>query len=155
LIGQTSGQYVTPAGQTTVLKLQILNSARQDIYLLQGDAYLDPNLNGTWVLTHSESLGSFHLSYLQSAVWTFGLTVPTKIQAANATNGMPQAVLLLKITYATAASSPHEQQSEYTLGVPGATVQEVNNQIWLAFGGLAFLLCLVAVYGVSKRRRRA
>jgi len=97
LIGNGAGPYVTPAGQTTELKMEILNVAPSDIYLSEGDAYLDPGLNGSWELVHSESMGQFHLGYLQSAIWTFDLTVPAKIQAANLTNGTPEASLLIKL----------------------------------------------------------
>jgi hypothetical protein len=153
LVGQSTGQYVTPVGQTTELKMQILNVAPADVYLLEGDAYLDPNLNGTWEIVHSEGLGNFHLAYLQSAIWTFGLTVPARILAANATNGVPQVNLLVKIIYLPAGGSQRSEQGAFRLDVPGATVREQNNVIWLALGGVIVLASVVAAYPASKRRR--
>jgi len=153
LIGQGAGEYVTPAGQTTDLKMEILNAAPSDIYLLEGDAYLDPNLNGTWELIHSESLGDFHLGYLQSAIWTFGLAVPSKIQAANATNGLPQVELLIKITYMSVGGIQDVEQGAFTLSVPGATLPEQNDVIWLAFLGILVVASAVIVYSVKRRGR--
>jgi LPXTG-motif cell wall-anchored protein len=153
LVGQGTGQYVTPVGQTTELKMEILNVARPDIYLLEGDAYLDPNLNGTWEITHSEALGNFHLAYLQSAIWTFDLPMPPRIQAANATKGMPQVDLLIKIVYRTAEGSQRVEQGAFTLGAPGAIIRGQSNMIWLALAGVIVVLSMGALYGVSKRRR--
>lgn len=153
LVGQSTGQYVTPVGQTTELKLEILNVAPPDVYLLEGDAYLDPNLNGIWEITHSEALGNFHLAYLQSAIWTFDLTMPPRIQAANATNGMPQVDLLIKIIYLTAGGSQRAEQGAFTLDVPGATVREQNDVIWLALAGVIVVVSMAALYDTSKRRR--
>ena len=153
LIGQSAGQYVTPAGQTTDLKMEVLNAAPSGIYLLEGGAYLDPNLNGTWELIHSESLGNFHLGYLQSAIWTFGLAVPLKIQAANATNDLPQVELLIKITYMSVGGVQGVEQSAFTLSVPGATLPEQNNVIWVAFLGILVAASAVVVYSIKSRRR--
>jgi len=152
LVGQ-AGEYVIPAGETTDLKMEILNVAPSDIYLLEGDAYLDPNLNGTWELAHSEGLGSFHLGYLQSAIWTFSLTMPTRIQAPNATNGVPQVVLLIKITYLNIGRSQEVEQAAFTLGVPGATLLQQISVIWFALTGIILLASVIAVYRVKKRRR--
>lgn len=157
LIGQTGTQYVTPAGQTSELKMEILNFADSDIYLLEGDAYLDPNLNGTWQLVHSESLGNFHLAYLQSAIWTFSLTMPSKIQAANATNGMPQVDLLIKISYLASAGSQRAEQDVFLLGVPGATVQGLSELFWLSISVAIVLVVIVSigtVYRLRKIRRK-
>jgi hypothetical protein len=117
---------------------------------VEGDAYLDPNLNGTWEIAHSEPLGNFHLTYLQSAIWTFGLAMPSKIQAANATNGVPQVDLLIKVTYSTSGGSQRVEQGAFTLDVPGATVHTQTNVIWLAIVGA---VSVAALYGVSRRRR--
>ena len=154
LVGQSTAKYVIPAGQTTTLKMEILNSARPDVYLLQGEAYLDPDLNGTWELAHSEGLGNFHLAYLQSAIWTFELTVPANIRAANVTNDTPQVNLLIKIIYQAASEPQHEEQGVFALGVPGAMVQQPNGVIWYALAGLLIVVCLVAAYLVTKRRRK-
>ena len=155
LVGQSTGQYVTPAGQTTELKMEILNVAPSDVYLLRGDAFLDPNLNGTWEITHSEELGNFHLAYLQSAIWTFDLTMPPRIQAANATNGIPQVDLLIKIIYMTGGGSQRVDQGAFTLYVPGAIVREQNNVILLPLAEaiVIVIVSMAALYGVSKRRR--
>jgi len=99
LVGPNDGHYVAPAGETIELKMQILSTARSDIYLLRGDAYLDPNLSGNWELVHSEALGNFQLTYLQSALWTFDFTMPAQIYAENVTSGVPRVNLLVKITY--------------------------------------------------------
>ena len=153
LVGQSSGQYVAPAGLTTELKMEILNVAPSDVYLMEGDAYLDPNLSSVWEIAHSDALGNFHLAYLQSAIWTFSLTVPSRIQAANATNGMPQVDLLVKIMYLTDGGSQLVQQGAFMLDVPGASIREQNNAIGLPFAGVIVALSMAALYGVSKKRR--
>ena len=153
LVGQGTGPYVTPAGLTTELKMEILNVAPSDVYLLEGDAYLDPSLNGTWEIAHSEPLGNFHLAYLQSAIWTFGLAMPPRIQAANTTNGMPQVDLLIKVTYLTSGGSQRVEQGAFTLDVPGATVRTQTNVIWLAIVGGIAIVSVAALSRVSKRRR--
>lgn len=156
LIGQGAGTYVVPAGQTTELKMEILNVAPSDVYLSEGGAYLDPGLNGTWELIHSESMGDFHLGYLQSAIWTFDLAMPAKIQAVNVTNDTPQVSVLIKITYLTASNLQREEQGEFTLSVPGASVQQQNNLIWLAVVGVVAVTCIGAVaYRILTRKRRA
>jgi len=152
LVGQ-SGEYVTPAGRTTQLKMEILNIAPTDVYLHEGEAYFDPDLNGTWELSHSEALGNFHLGYLQSAIWTFNLTVPMVIQAVNATNGVPQVVLLIKITYLNISGSQGVEQGAFALGVPGATVAQQISVIWLVFAGTVLLVSITVVYRAEKRRR--
>lgn len=153
LVGQGAGPYVAPTGLTTQLKMEILNVAPSDVYLLEGDAYLDPSLNGTWEIAHSEPLGNFHLAYLQSAIWTFGLPMPPRIQAVNTTNGMPQVDLLIKVTYLTNGGSQRVEQGAFTLDVPGATVPTRTNVIWLAMVGGIAVVSVAALYGESKRRR--
>lgn len=154
LVGQNAGQYVTPAGQKTTLKMEILNVARLDLYLLQGDAYLDPDLSGTWKLVHSEQLGSFHLGFLQSAIWTFDFTVPANIQAANATGGTPQVDILIKIIYLVVGEPQQLEQRVFALGVPGATVQQRFDLIWYSLAAALILVCIGTAYLVTKRRRR-
>jgi len=153
LVGPNMGHYLTPAGQTSTLKMEILNVARPDIYLLQGEAYLDPDLSGTWQLIHSEQLGGFHLAFLRSAFWTFDLTVPTKIQAANATDGTPQVNLLIKIVYLAVGGTQDVEQEMFALGVPGATIQQHNEAVWYGLAVVLILMCIGMAYVVTKRRR--
>jgi hypothetical protein len=155
LIGQLGPEYVTPAGQTTELKLEIVNMAPPRILLVEGEAYLDPNLSGIWQLIHAESMGNFSLAYLESAIWTFNLAVPPNIQAPNATNGIPQANLLIKVRYQVVGGSQYADQREFLLGVPGATLPAQNNLIWFATAGIIVIVAIVVVYGLMKRRRRA
>jgi hypothetical protein len=154
LVGENTGHYVTPAGQTTTLQLEVMNVARSDVYLLQGEVYLDPHLSSTWTLIHSEQLGSFHLQFLQSAIWTFHLAVPANIQATNATAGTPQVNLLVKIIYQAVEGAQGVEQGMFTLGVPGATVQRHYNVIWYALIVLPILMCIGIAYIVTKRRRK-
>ena len=142
MIGQGQGPYVAPAGQTSEFKLEILNIAPQDVYLIQGDVFLDPNLNGTWVDFHSENLGDFHLNFLESAIWTFNLEMPGTIQAANSTNGVPQVVLLIQVTYLTGGGLQQIQQKQFLLSVPGASVGQGNALTWVVT--IAVVIVLVA-----------
>ncbi|HYB84101.1 MAG TPA: hypothetical protein VED86_02125 [archaeon] len=153
LVGQDAGQYITPAGQTTTMKLEILNVARSEVYLLQGKVYLDPDLSGTWALIHSEQLGGFRLGFLQSAIWTFDLTVPAKIRAANVTQGMPQVSLLVKIVYQDAGEPQNLQEGLFSLHVPGATVQQGYGLIWYALVSAVILAGIGIARVVTKRRR--
>lgn len=157
LIGNGAGPYLTPAGQITELKMEILNVAPSDVYLLEGDAYLDPGLTGSWELVHSEGMGNFHLGYLQSAIWTFDLAMPARIQAANLTNGTPEVSFLIKITFLTSSNLEREEQGEFALSVPGAAVQQQNSWIWLVVAGVIAVTCVGAVvyrFERGKRRRR-
>jgi hypothetical protein len=151
---QNSEQNEIPAGHTADLTIEVLNVGKSDVYLLKGEAYLDPNLNAVWQLVHSESMDNFHLGYLQSAIWTFGLAMPSKIQAANATNGVPQVDLLIKIVYLLAGEPQNVEQATFGLGVPGATLQGSYNLIWLALTGAIFTFSITGFYTVAKRRRR-
>jgi hypothetical protein len=149
LIGEGSGPYTVPAGQVGQLKMEILNTGPVEVYLVEGDAYLNPDLNGDWQLVHSETMGNFHLHPMQSAIWTFDLAMPGKIQAANVTNGVPQVVLLVKITYSASSNLQQTEQVEFTLNAPGAAVEQ-SNPIWLsvmgivAVAGIATFTCIVA-----------
>jgi hypothetical protein len=135
--------------------MEILNIAPGDIYLSKGDAYLDTALNWSWQLVHSEGMGNFHLNYLQSAIWTFNIAMPANIQAANTTNGVPQVVLLTKITYLAADGSQHVQQGQFVLNVPGATVQHHYDTVWLAVVGVVAVSCVgAAAYRLAKGKRR-
>jgi len=155
LIRQDSGQYVIAAGHSADLRIEVLNIGKSDVHLLEGEAYLDPNLNATWQLVHSESMNDFHLGYLQSAIWTFSLAIPSKIQADNATNGVPQVDLLIKVIYLAAGEPPLVEQGDFMLSVPGATLQGSNSLLWLALTGAIFTLAIAGFYSAAKRRRRS
>ena len=155
MIGQGPGPYVVAAGQTGELKFEILNIAPQDVYLVQGDVFLDPNLNGSWVDIHSESLGGFHLNFLESAIWILNLEMPGKIQAANATNGIPQVVLLIQVTYLTGGGLQEIQQKQFLLNVPGASVGPSNALTWVAAIAVVVILvgCVLAYRAYRKSQR--
>ena len=153
LVGQFTGQYVAPAGESTSLKMEVLNSMRPEIYLLQGEAYLDPDLSGTWELVHSEDLGQFQLGFLQSAIWTFDLVIPAQIEAANVTGNMPQINLLVKIIYQIVGGAQSSEQKSFVLEVPGANVPMHYNLIWYVSPGVLVLVCIGIAYAVIKRRR--
>ena len=152
MIGQGAGPYVVPAGQVSELQLEILNVAPEDVYLIHGDAYLEPNQNGTWVIIVSQSLGSFHINFLQSAIWTFNIEMPSMIQASNATNGVPQVVLLIQITYLTGGGLQETQQKQFLLSVPGATVGQPYALTWIAAIAIVIVLvaCIVAYRAYRK-----
>ena len=155
LIGNGGAPYVTPAGQTTELKMEILNVAPSDVYLLEGAAYLDTKLSGSWELVHSEGMGNFHLGYLQSAIWTFDLAMPAKIQAENLTNGTPEVPLLIKITFLTSSNLQREEQGEFALSVPGAVVQQQNGWIWLVIPTMVAVTGVGAIaYELARRKHR-
>jgi len=160
LISQGQEPFLIPAGETTQLKFEILNAAPMDIYLLQGDVFLNPNLNGAWVNIHSESLGDFHLNYLQSAIWTINLEMPATIQAANSTNGYPLVILLVQITYSTGIGIQGMQQEQFGVSVPGATVGQPYALIWILVISVivvlvASLLAYRAYKKIMKRNRNA
>lgn len=120
MIGNGAGPYYAPVGQTTQLKIEILNLGPSDVFLVRGEAYLDPDLNGNWLLTHSEDLGNFHLTKLESAIWTFELPMPSHVRAQNITSGVPQVELLAKIMYSTADGKQQSADGQFLLSVPGA-----------------------------------
>lgn len=153
MIGNGSGPYHVPVGVSAEFKFEIFNAGPGDVYLDDGFAYLDPNLNGNWLLVHSESLGHFHVSELRSAIWTLNLTVPMNVQASNATNGIPRVVLLLKITYST-TSGLQTEQGVFLLNVPGAALRGPNYLPWIA--GIMMVAVVVVLGGMlhSKRAKR-
>jgi len=160
LISQGQEPFLIPAGETTQLKFEILNAAPMDVYLLQGDVFLNPTLNGAWVNIHSESLGDFHLNYLQSAIWTINLEMPATIQAANSTNGYPLVILLVQITYSTGIGIHGMQQEQFGVSVPGATVGQPYALIWIVIISVivvlvASLLAYRAYKKTMKRNRNA
>lgn len=153
MIGNGRGPYYAPAGQRSELKMEILNIARDEVYLARGEVYLDPSLGGKLQPIHSEDMGNFHLSYLRSAIWTFDLTMPANVQAQNATNGVPQVVVLIQIVYSTANGLQQTEQAQFTLSVPGATVRQPDYSIWfVGLGVIAVLVLFIVAYRhVSKR----
>lgn len=148
MIGNGRGPYFAPAGKSSELKMEILNVARDDVYLARGEVYLDSSLGGTLQLIHSEDMGNFHLSYLQSAIWTFGLTMPANVQAQNVTNGVPQVVISIQIVYSTANGLQQSEQGQFVLSVPGATVRQPDYSIW--FVGIG-VICVIILFIVARR----
>ena len=155
MIGDGQGPYDAPAGQTTQLKVEILNLGPSDVYLIQGAVYLDPSLNGEWELAHSEALGNFHLTYLSSAIWTFDLAVPSSVQAPNATNGIPQVALRLQITYSTPDGVHQTAGRDFSLNVPGAIVKRTDYLPWIIAAVAAFLIIGVIAYQRRPKRNLA
>lgn len=153
MIGKGQGPYFAPPGQSSELKVEILNIARDDVYLARGEVYLDPSLGGALQLIHSEEMGNFHLGYLRSAIWTFDLTMPANVQAQNATNGVPQVVVSIQIVYSIANGLQQTEQAQFALSVPGATVRQPDYSIWFVGVGVIAVLALfiVAYRHVSKR----
>jgi hypothetical protein len=154
MIGHGQGPYYAPAGQTTQVKIEILNLWPDNVYLIRGEVYLDPNLNGKWELVHSESMENFHLSYLQSAIWTFDLPIPPTIRAPNATNGVPQVFLLIRTVYSTVNGMQHTEQAQFALNVPGAIVGKTDYSTWLSAGVVVaiLVLCVLVYRHMSKRK---
>jgi len=151
LIGSSTGQYYAPVGQNSSLMVEILNQGPGDVYLVRGEAYLDPTLSGNWQLVHSESTGNFHLKYLQSAIWTFNLPMPSNILAANATGGVPQVDLQLHILYANSQGQQGTGIAEFSLDAPGAILQQQTNYSnWFI---LIAVLAIVVVSGVAYYRK--
>lgn len=154
MIGNGAGPYYAAAGQVTQLKVEILNLGPDDVYLIKGEAYLDPNLSGNWQLTHSEDTNNFHLSRLQSAIWTFDLAMPANIEAANSTNGVPQVILLIQIIYSTARGQNETASKQFSLSVPGATLKHTGYWIWLLLAGIsAALLAAVLFIRIARRSK--
>jgi hypothetical protein len=145
MIGNGAGPYYAPAGQTTQLKIQILNVGPGEVLLVRGEVFLDPNLSGNWQLVHSEDTGNFHLAKLESAVWTFDLRVPSQVQALNVTNGMPQVEMLVQIVYSTPQGHQQSANGQFLLSVPGAGTKRADYSIWLIFLGLVVVVLLAVV----------
>ena len=152
MIGSGAGPYYAPAGQATELKLEILNLGPGDVFLVRGEAYLDPDLSGNWQLTHSEDLGNFHLVKLDSAIWTFELPMPSHVQAQNITNGVPQVELLAKIMYSTSYGKQQSAEGQFLLSVPGAALH-TDYSVYLII--LGFVLVAVVVIIVRNVRSRS
>lgn len=154
MIGYGQGPYYAPVGRTTQLKMEILNLGPGGVNLTRGEVYLDPGLSGSWQLVHSEDMGDFHLDFLQSAIWAFDLRMPPSIRASNATDGVPQVVLLIRIAYSTASGLQQTEQGQFPMSVPGATVQQVNYPIWVAAVGVIGVLALaVLAYRYTSKRK--
>jgi hypothetical protein len=153
LIGSNTGQYYAPAGRDSSLMVEILNRGPGDVYLVRGEAYLDPNLSGNWQLVHSESTDNFHLDYLQSAIWTFNLPVPSTILAANTTAGVPQVELQLHVVYENSHGDHSTAVAEFVLDAPGATVEQVNYSGWIALIAVAAIIVVCGVVYFRKTRK--
>ena len=151
MIGNGAGPYYAPAGQTTQLKIQILNLGPGEVFLVRGKVFLDPNLSGNWQLAHSEDTGSFHLAKLESAVWTFDLKVPAQIQALNVTNGMPQVEMLVQIVYSTPQGHQQSADGQFLLSVPGAGTKRADYSIWLIFLGFAIVVTVLVTIVLRKK----
>ena len=145
MIGHGTGPYYAYAGQTTQLKIEILNLGPRDVFLVRGEEYLDPDLSGNWQLNHSEDLGNFHLAKLQSAIWTFDLQMPSQIRAQNVTNGVPQVELLVKIVYSTTEGQQESTNGQFLLSVPGAAPNQTDYAIYLILLGLAVVVLAVII----------
>ena len=152
LIGNGTGPYYAPAGQTTQLKIEIFNLGPSDVFMVRGETYLDPNLNGNWQLTHSEDLGSFHVAKLESAIWTFELQMPSQIQAQNTTNGIPQVPLLMKIVYSNPDGKQQSASAEFLLSVPGAVNAHVDYSLYVIILGAMVLAVAVIILRGARRR---
>jgi len=153
MIGNGVGPYYAPAGQTAQLKIEIFNPGPNDIFLVRGEAYLDPDLSGNWQLTHSEGLGNFYLPKLESAIWTLELPMPSHIQALNITNGVPQVELLAKILYSTADGKQQSSDVQFILSVPGAASTQPDYSVYLII--LGFVVVAVAVVIVRNVKSRS
>lgn len=154
MIGNGTGAYYAPVGQKTQLKIEILNPGPADVFLVRGYVYLDPDLSGNWQLTHSEDLGNFHLAKLDSAVWTFDLSIPSHIQAANITNNLPQVELLMKITYAIDGGKQQSEAAPFLLNVPGAAMHTDYSPYMLVLGIILMIIGVVIVKNVKSQSKR-
>jgi len=154
MIGNGTGTYSAPVGQKTQLKIEILNPGPADVFLIRGYVYLDPDLSGNWQLTHSEDLGNFHLAKLDSAVWTFDLSMPSHIQAANLTNNLPQVELLMKITYAIDGGKQQSEAAPFLLSVPGAVMHTDYSPYMAVLGLVLMVLGAIIVKNVKSQSKR-
>jgi len=145
IIGNGAGPYYAPTGQTTQLKIEIMNLGPSDVFLVRGEVFLDPNLSGNWQLIHSEDTGNFHLIKLQSAIWTFDLQMPSHIQAQNFTGGLPQVELRVHIVYSTPQGQQQDANELFLLSVPGASARQVDYSPWFIILGLLVLALAVVV----------
>lgn len=152
MIGNGAGPYYAPVGQATQLKLEILNLGPGDVFLVRGEAYLDPELSGNWQLAHSEDLGSFHIAKLDSAVWTFELSMPSHIQAQNVTNGVPQVELLAKILYSAADGKQQSADALFLLSVPGAASTHADYSVYLIILGFVVVALVVIIVRTVRSR---
>lgn len=153
MIGNGVGPYYAPIGQTTQLKIEILNLGASDVFLVRGEAYLDPNLSGNWQLTHSEDLGNFHLAKFESAIWTLELLMPSHIQAQNITNGVPQVELVAKVVYSTTDGKQQSADAQFLLSVPGAASTHPDYSVYLIIVG--FVVVALAVIIARNVRSRS
>ncbi|HKM50455.1 MAG TPA: hypothetical protein VJZ75_04685 [Candidatus Bathyarchaeia archaeon] len=142
LIGQ--GPYQIPTGQATELKIEILNEGPGGVNLVRGEVYLDQDLGNNHQLLHSETLDNFRLDYLQSAIWTFKLAMPTNVQALNMTDGIPQVNLLIRVMYSSSQNQELMSNTNFALGVPGAIMKQADSA-WFILAGVFVLIIVVAL----------
>ena len=145
IIGNGAGPYYAPTGQTTQLKIEIMNLGPGDVFLVRGEVFLDPYLSGNWQLIHSEDTGNFHLIKLQSAIWTFDLQMPSNIQAQNLTEGVPQVELLVQVVYSTPQGQQQDARGLFLLSAPGASTRHVDYSLWFIILGLLVVLLTVPI----------
>ena len=145
-----------PTGQLTELKMEILNGRPGGVSLVRGEVYLDPDLNSNWQLILSESLGDFHLNYLESAFWAFKLSMPSRVQASNATNGIPQVDLFVRIIFMDPQNLQLTSEGHLPLSVPGAVMRQVTNWAWVAVTAVAVTVtfCVLLLWRRAKQPNR-
>jgi uncharacterized integral membrane protein len=148
LIGQ--GPYQVPTGQATELKVEILNKGPGGVSLVRGEVYLDQDLGNNHRLLHSETLDNFHLNYLESAIWTFKLAMPTNVQALNMTDGIPQVNLLIRVMYSGSQNQELMSNINFALGVPGAIVKQADST-WFILVGVSVLIIIVVALAFWRR----
>jgi LPXTG-motif cell wall-anchored protein len=68
--------------------------------------------------------------------------MPSKILAPNATNGVPQIDLLIRVIYANAQEQQVISNGHFALSVPGASVRQADNSIWFILVGVIVLLTI-------------
>jgi len=148
LIGQ--GPHQVPTGQATELKVEIMNEGPGGVSLVRGEVYLDQDLGNNNLLLHSDLLDNFHLNYLQSAIWTFELTMPPNVEALNITNGVPQVNLLIRVMYSDSQNQELMSNANFALGAPGAIMKQAGTTWFILVG--VFVLVIIVVALVFWRR---
>jgi len=140
------------AGTASEMKLEILNGGPGDVKLERGEIYLDADLTNDWRLIYSESLGDFHLDYLQSAIWTFKLPMPSSVQASNVTSGTPQVDLVVQIVFRDARNLPLTSNDHLSLGVPGAILKQAGNSGWIIFVTTTLIVIAVCILLLKRKK---
>lgn len=145
--------YQAPTGQATEMMVEILNSGPGEVSLIRGDIILTPT-PGYNLLLHSESLGNFHLDFLQSAIWTFNLTMPNTMQVVSLTGDVPQSNMLIRVTYSSPRFQELTSNANFDLGVPGATLKHTDDSTWLLILAIVILCLTVGSTVVFWKRLR-